>query len=77
MHITEVAFQVPTLEMRDLLAKVLDVTISPEACQIASTVSVKEMSLEHYLVPHGVPGATVTLCPNPRAAGGSHLLCLH
>lgn len=67
-ELAEVAFQVPTYDMRDLLAALLGVVISPDACQIATTVSLAEMSLTTYLVPHGVPGATVTICPPPGPA---------
>jgi hypothetical protein len=59
----EVAFQVPTLDLVELLEDIIGVESSPEACHIATTVSVKEMSLINYLVPHGVPGAKVSLCP--------------
>ncbi len=62
--IVEVAFQVPTVDLVHLLEGLLGTESSPDRCHVATTVSVKEMSLEHYLVPHGVPGATVTLCPH-------------
>jgi hypothetical protein len=54
------------MDLVGLLEDILGEESDPAACHIATTVSVKEMSLENYLVPHGVPGATVTLCPHVR-----------
>ncbi len=60
-----IAFQIPSAEVFDLLSGILGGIGGEDVCQLASTISVAEMSIENYLVPHGVPGATATVCPWP------------
>ena len=66
----QVAFQVPTLELYDLIATTIGGEPGLETCNLGGTVSVKEMSLDSYLVPHGVEGADVTVCPYPGDGHG-------
>ena len=66
----QVAFQVPTQELYDLIATTIGGEPGPETCNLGGTVSVSEMSLSNYLVPHGVEGADVTVCPYPGDGNG-------
>jgi hypothetical protein len=65
-----VAIQVPSEDVFALLAGILGGVGGEDLCQVASTISVAEMSLENYIVPHGVPGATATVCPWPGPGHG-------
>jgi len=66
----QVAFQAPTVELFELIATTIGGIPGPDKCNIGGTVSVKEMSLDNYLVPHGVDGTEVTLCPYPGEGHG-------
>ena len=60
-----IAIQVPAEDVFALLAGILGGIGGGDVCQLASTISVAGMTLENYIVPHGVPGATATVCPWP------------
>jgi hypothetical protein len=67
--IEEVTFQVPNLNLYDLLALNLGVTLSSEKCQLVSTVTILGGSL--YLPnAHGEAGATVAIDPIDASADG-------
>ncbi|HSN81386.1 MAG TPA: hypothetical protein VLS88_02305 [Polyangiales bacterium] len=67
--IEEVTFQVPNLDLYDALALVLGATLSPDKCQLVSTVTFLGGSL--YLPnAHGEAGATVAIDPPDENADG-------
>ena len=65
----EVTFQVPNLGLYDGLALIIGATISPDKCQLVSTVTILGGSL--YLPgAHGEAGATVSIEPPDENADG-------
>ena len=66
-----IAFQVPSHEVYNTLAQMVDLTPDPTKCQIASTVTRNGNSL-YDTVPgtHGEPGATVTIEPGADQTDG-------
>jgi len=66
----QVSFQTVTWDFYDMFVSLLGVTIDPDLCLIASTVTRRGASLYTADANHGMAGATVTIDPPVAASSG-------